>query len=244
MGSYPSDVRKVRPLLDALEGSRKQVYYFALDLSEQSLERAMESLSRRYTFVHCSGLWGRFEDARTWSKGIQSPKCFLSLGSIFGNAPFEEAVTGLRKWASLMQPTDRMLLAMDAHTDRDIIWNSYHDSEGHYERFVRNGLTRTNELLGRQWYQDADWEVCGRLQDKPVMHQTFFKATREIDCLPLKMHFSAGDEITCGGAYKYGPAVMNEMFVEAGFRRIDQWKAPSSPICGWHIFYSFEELTR
>lgn len=221
----------MKPLLDALEKAQKEVDYFALDLSEDSLERGMQLLTPLYHFVHCFGLWGQFEDGRAWSKGVKGPKWFLSLGSIFGNAPFDEAVAGLSKWRSVMRPEDRMLLAMDANTDKDIVWNSYHDSQGLYDRFVRNGLRRSNVLFGHSWYRDEDWEITGRLQEKPVMHQSIVRAVVDISHEPLGIHFAAGDEIHCGGAYKYGPGMMNQIFVGAGLKEISRWEAPSSPIC-------------
>lgn len=221
----------MKPLLDALETTEKKVDYFALDLSKDSLDRGMKLLTPAYRFVRCFGLWGSFEDAKPWLNDIRGPKWLLSLGSIFGNGPFDEAVAGLSAWARLMRPEDRMLLAMDANTDKDIVWNSYHDSEGLYERFVRNGLTRTNHLLGHSWYRDEDWVVNGRLQDEPMMHQTVVTAAVDVSCERLGLQFKAGDEILCGGAYKYGPAVMKTMFARAGLKEISQWKAPSSPIC-------------
>ena len=191
----------------------------------------MKLLTPTYNFVRCSGLWGRFEDGMTWSKGVKGPKWFLSLGSIFGNAPFDDAVAGLSKWARVMRLEDRMLLAMDAHTDPKAIWNSYHDSQGLYERFIRNGLARSNEILGHSWYRDVDWEVNGRLQEVPLMHRTVVTAVGDVACDPLGMRFAAGDEIHCDGAYKYGPAIMHQIFASAGLREIAQWKAPFSPIC-------------
>ena len=194
----------------------------------------MELLTPKYDFVRCSGLWGRFEDGMVWSKGVNCPKWFLSLGSIFGNAPFDDAVAGLSKWARVMQPEDRMLLAMDAHTDHKIIWNSYHDSQGLYERFVRNGLARSNEILGHAWCREEDWEINGRLQEAPLMHRTVITAVGDVPIGPLGMRFAAGDEIHCDGAYKYGPAIMDRIFAGAGLRQITQWKAPYSPICKLH----------
>ena len=54
-----SDVRKVLPLLDAFEAAKTPVQYFAVDLSEEALKRAMSFLADRYTYVKYFGLWVR-----------------------------------------------------------------------------------------------------------------------------------------------------------------------------------------
>ena len=191
----------------------------------------MTQLTPIYRCVRCFGLWGRFEDGLSWSKTVEGPKWFLSLGSIFGNAPFDNAVAGLSEWTNAMRPQDRMLLGMDAHVDKEVIWKSYHDSQGLYESFIRNGLVRSNKVFGHSWYRDEDWEIDGIFQEEPVMHRTVIRAVRDVIYEPLGIHFGAGDVIYCGGAYKYGPAVMHEIFASAGLSETAIWKAPSSPIC-------------
>src|ERR1700710_404437 len=119
---------------------RVPVQYFALDLSRETLMECMRKLKPHYRHVHCFGLWGNFEDGLAWVKTIKSPKCIISLGSMFGNDHFDEAVARLKTWADIMRPEDRMLLGLDACQDQDVIWKSYHDDEGLFYDFVRNGL--------------------------------------------------------------------------------------------------------
>ncbi|KAI9774043.1 MAG: hypothetical protein M1839_001928 [Geoglossum umbratile] len=182
------DIRKVRPLLDALEATQKEVQYFALDLSRAAL-----------------GESGTFDDGMAWSKTVDRPKCFLSLGSIFGNGHFNSAVARLSAWADTMRPQDRMLLGMDSLTERTEVWNSYHDSRGIFERFTRNGV----------------------LQDDPTMHRFVIRARRDVVYEPLRIYFAAGDEIDCYENFKYDPVVMRKQFASAGLSEITIWQAPS-----------------
>jgi uncharacterized SAM-dependent methyltransferase len=184
-----------------------------------------------YQYVQCFGLWGCFDDALAWSRRVDSPKWFLSLGSIFGNDHFGPAVAHLSTWAAEMRPQDRMLLGMDAHEDIQKIWNSYHDNDGFFEQFIRNGLAYSNEVLDHRWFRDEDWEIDGVTQDEPVMHKFVIRAVRDIEFKPLGMRFSAGDEIDCYEGFKYGPVAMRKQFALAGLEERAIWKAPCSPIC-------------
>lgn len=229
----------MQPLLDHLEAAQKRVHYYSLDLSRAALQQGVSQFAERYQFIQCTGLWGSFDHGFTWvSKLSAGPKWLLSLGSILGNGPLEDAVRGLSRWASLMSPDDRLLLCMDAHTDPNKIWKSYHDPHGCYERFVRNGLHRSNKLLEYEWYAPDDWEMIGHLE--PPMHQTLFRARRSVDAAPVGIQFSEGDLIAFHGAFKYPPEIMRTQFSMASLKELAVWKAPSSPICRWsYLFFHY-----
>jgi uncharacterized SAM-dependent methyltransferase len=226
-------VRKVKPLLDRLEAMQITIHYFALDLSKAVLDECMKELKPRYRFVRCFGLWGTFDDALAWSKGVAGPKCFMCLGSMLGNDHFEAAVEHLREWADSMGPQDRMLLGLDACQDEGEIWRSYHDSQGMFERFIRNGLVYSNTILGHPWYRGEDWEVTGAIQDEPTMHKFIIRAVGNVSCAPLGLRFAAGDEIHCYEGFKYGPDAMHLQFVKAGLQELEIWRSPSGRICGF-----------
>jgi uncharacterized SAM-dependent methyltransferase len=237
------DVRKVKPFLDRLEAMRKDSTYYALDLSRLALEENMRQLmpsyriGHRYEFVQCFGLWGTFDDAHSWAKKIvDKPRWFCSLGSQFGNDHFDDAVAFLSKWAQIMRPEDRMLIGMDGSEDKEAIWHSYHDSQGLFEEFIRNGYTHSNTVLGSSWYRDEDWDFCGVMQDDPLMHRWVIRAKRDVIDSSLGLAFEPGDEIDCYEAFKYGPEVMHRQFAQAGLEVVATWKAPSALICKYHQY--------
>jgi len=207
----------------------------------------MRQLTPNYKFVKCFGLWGTFDDALTWSRTIPSAKCYLSLGSIFGNDYFEPAVARLSVWAGAMSLQDRMLLGMDARENLKEVWDAFHDAEGLFERFIRNGLVHANKVLGESWYRDEDWNVAGILQENPTTHRFVITAVRDVFCELLQLRFAAGDEIDCYETFKYGPTSMRKQFEKAGFKELGNWKAPSSPICKYSLdqtaFYIFNSRT-
>jgi uncharacterized SAM-dependent methyltransferase len=93
-----------------------------------------------------------------------------------------------------MSPQDQMLLGIDAREHLKEVCDAFHDAEGLFERFVRNGLVHTNKVLGEPWYRDEDWDVAGILQETPTTHrfvssppsETFFASPYDY-ALPLAM---------------------------------------------------------
>jgi uncharacterized SAM-dependent methyltransferase len=229
------DTRKVRPLLNSLERASKHVEYYGLDLSLASLQADMRSLAYEFTLVRCRGLWGTFDDALRWvaeSESAKSPRWLLSLGSILGNDFPAPAIAHLARWASTMGDGDRMLVGMDATTDRQRIWKSYHDPGGLFERFMRGGLEHANRVLGCDWYRAQEWEVVGVWSEDYCMHRFVFRALVDVKCDPVGVDFPAGHEIDCYEAFKFSPVEMGAMFQAAGLRQQAVFKAPGlSAIC-------------
>ena len=83
-----SNLRKVNLLLQALEDAAKDVDYYALDLSQQELERTLAQLPR-YRYVRAHGLLGTYDDGQLWLKDpsiASRQKCIMSLGSSVGTS--------------------------------------------------------------------------------------------------------------------------------------------------------------
>lgn len=73
------------------------------------------------------------------------------------------------------------------------------------------------------------------MQDDPLMHRWVIRARRDVVDDSLGLAFEAGDEIDCYEGFKYGPAVMQKQFAQALLEVVATWKAPSSPICKYHL---------
>jgi uncharacterized SAM-dependent methyltransferase len=229
--STSSDIRKIEPLLDLFEKSKISIQYFALDLSIAVLTESMKKLKSQYQYVQCFGLWGTFNDALEWVQRIPGSKCYISMGSMFGNDHFDAAVTRLKSWADIMTADDRMLLGLDATQDKDTIWKSYHDAGDFFHQFIRNGFKHSNAILEHNWYHDEDWLVSGEFVDNPLMHQFVLKAVREVKCEALGINFPKGEKLVCYEGFKYEPFIMHKQFAASGLKKLDQWRSPSGRIC-------------
>jgi uncharacterized SAM-dependent methyltransferase len=229
-------VRKVEPLLDAFEKMERPIQYFALDLSLPVLRECMERLQARYRIVHCHGLWGTFDDALKWAKDVHGPKCWMSLGSMFGNDHFDSAVMKLKGWAAAMNAEDRMLLGLDACQDRKVVWKSYHDKQGLFHGFILNGFLKSNEVLGHEWFRESEWQLAGEFQSHPLMHHFNMTALTDVKCEALGISFPKNQRIVCYEGFKYTPGMVLKQLAAAGMTGLEQWKSPSGRICEWPRF--------
>lgn len=228
------DLRKIKPLLDILESQETATRYLALDLSKESLETGLEEIKHRYKWIHCLGLWGSFNGDLDWIHEIPGPKWFLSLGSVFGNDWFEPAVANLQRLSGFMGPEDRMLLGQDSCKDPHTLWLSYHDEEGLFEGFIRNGLEHTNRVLGYDWYKAKDWTVGGKFVNNPFMHQFVITAKKDLEIKDPKVSMIKGTQIDCYEAFKYDPEEMGDQFKASGLQQLATWQSPSTRICKYY----------
>lgn len=57
---------------------------------------------------------GAFEDGKEYVGRIQTPRLFVSLGSVLCNDPWLEALNHLKYWVGAMRPGD-LLIGIDGH---------------------------------------------------------------------------------------------------------------------------------
>ena len=126
--------------MQALEDAAKDVDYYALDLSQQELERTLAQLPP-YKHVRAHGLLGTYDDGQIWLRDpaiASRQKCILSLGSsvgelwlpfnldqqgsltptfLAGNFDRRDAAAFLKSFADVLGPDDTMLIGLDACDD-------------------------------------------------------------------------------------------------------------------------------
>ena len=84
-------------MLKALERAKKDIDYYALDLSLKELKRTLEQVPT-FQHVRCHGLHGTYDDGLDWLKLPENsfrPKCVMSLGSSIGGCFFRVGVASL-----------------------------------------------------------------------------------------------------------------------------------------------------
>lgn len=184
----------------------------------------------KYQWVQCHGLWGSFNDSLDWIEDLPGPKLFCSLGSILGNDWFEPAVSNMLRFTSILGKDDMILIGMDSCKDKGTVWHSYHDEQGLFETFIRNGLEHSNRVLGTDWYVPEQWKVEGVWHQDPFMHQFAITALEEVSCINLGVKLPAGTQIDCYEAFKHDPREMFEIFEASNLEQIDSWRSTSTRI--------------
>lgn len=234
-----SDLRKIAALLSVFARSKKRLQYYALDLSYHTLQTGLATLPI-YANIECTGICGTFSDALHFAASLpaERPRIFLSLGSIFGNGTFSDALRLMKPWAEVMRKDDRMLLGMDGTQDEDKVWQCYNDLQGRWHTYLRNGLSQSNRLLGETWYVEEEWDVVGECYRAPMIpeanmalrHRLIFRANTNVVCKPLSISWPKGTEIV-NESYKYMPEDMAKQFDAAGLLEENQWQAPEEHVC-------------
>jgi uncharacterized SAM-dependent methyltransferase len=194
-------------------------------------------LARGYRHIKCYALWGTFHDCLDWVQKLppEKPRLFMSLGSVFGNDHFDNAVAQFHDWAVEALPQDRpqdaLLLTMDACEYGPDLWSQYSDSEGLWEQFIRNGAEHSNRVVDSKWYHEEDWDLEVAVGKEPVSHRFVMRAKKDVTVPSLDLDLKAGDEIDCYESFKYTPEKMREQFQLAGVKEYGCWKAPDREIC-------------
>ncbi|KAI9790007.1 MAG: hypothetical protein M1816_005621 [Peltula sp. TS41687] len=218
-------LRKVKILLDAFERAGRDVKYFALDLSPPELNRTLSQLpTDAYRHVKCYGLHGTYDDGLAWiqsSERRSKPKCIMSLGSSIGNFTRDEAAKFLKEFAQALQSDDTMLIGVDGCKDKKKVFHAYNDEEGLTHRFIRNGLSHVNKILGANVFNEEDWTVIGEYDEKAGRHQAFYSPVTDMSFDNVK--FRAGEKVRIEESYKYSEEDRLRLWSAAGLSEGARW---------------------
>ncbi|KAI9683607.1 MAG: hypothetical protein M1829_004911 [Trizodia sp. TS-e1964] len=223
------NLRKVNILLQALEQQRKNIDYFALDLSLPELHRTLSAVPTGYQHVKCYGLHGTYDDGLEWLKlpqNLSRTKCILSLGSSVGNFTPEEASGFLKSFAQLLKPGDTMLVGLDACKSKDKVFHAYNDRDGVTHDFIMNGLTHANNILRRPAFKLEEWKVIGEYDEKAGRHQAFYSPLHDTSL--GKIRFSKGEKVRVEESYKYSAQESLNLWHSAELFEIGRWGCTSN----------------
>ena len=212
-----SNLRKVSILLESFERARKDIDYYALDLSRPELERTLLAVDGLYKHVRCHGLFGTYDDGLAWLKKTASlgkSKCILWLGSSIGNLNRTEAADFLRSFSEVLRGQDSMLIGIDACQESDKVYHAYNEKRGKTHEFILNGLMHANQLLGKVVFREEDWKVVGEFDEEAGRHQAFYSPIRDV--VVEGTLIGAGEKIRVEESYKYSILQSNELWQRAG----------------------------
>ncbi|RMZ76963.1 hypothetical protein DV737_g4586, partial [Chaetothyriales sp. CBS 132003] len=216
------NLRKVKILLDAFEQSCKFIHYYALDISLPELERTFSIVeTASYKYVQFHGLYGTYDEGLTWlSEQRKDPSfgqtCVMSLGSSIGNFSPDDAAKFLAAVATVISPSDTMLIGLDACQDLNRIFRAYNDSKGITTKFYRNGLDHANKVLGYEAFKHSDWQPDTNVN--PQRHQAVFVALRDVSNKDHK--FAAGERVVFEISCKYSTDQSNKLWQRSKLKHL------------------------
>ncbi|KAB8251826.1 Aldehyde/histidinol dehydrogenase [Aspergillus flavus] len=211
------NLRKIEILLREFERVGKRVDYYALDLSLSELQRTFAEVSiDDYTHVGLHGLHGTYDDAVTWLNSPENrkrPTVIMSMGSSLGNFDRPGAAKFLSQYASLLGPSDMMIIGLDGCKDPGKVYRAYNDSEGVTRQFYENGLVHANVVLGYEAFKPDEWEVVTDYDAVEGRHWAAYSPRRDVIINGVLL--KKGEKLFFEEAYKYGPEERDQLWRDA-----------------------------
>ncbi|CAI4216969.1 unnamed protein product [Parascedosporium putredinis] len=215
------NLRKVCLLLQALEDAQKHVEYYALDLSKQELERTLAQVPD-FQYVTCKGLLGTYDDGRNFDR--------------------REAADFLTSFSSTLGPSDMMLIGVDSCADPAKVYHAYNDRQGLTHRFILNGLSQANEVLGDQIFDENDWKVIGEYvyDEQGGGHRAFYSPIR--DTVVLGKVVRSYERIQVEQSLKYSADERDRLWATARLTEIGHWSKGDE--YGLHLLQKQPDILR
>ncbi|KAE8370028.1 Aldehyde/histidinol dehydrogenase [Aspergillus caelatus] len=211
------NLRKIEILLREFERVGKRVDYYALDLSLSELQRTFAEVSiDDYTHVGLHGLHGTYDDAVTWlnsPKNRKRPTVIMSMGSSLGNFDRPGAAKFLSQYASLLGPSDMMIIGLDGCKDPGKVYRAYNDSKGVTRQFYENGLVHANVVLGYEAFKPDEWEVVTDYDTMEGRHWAAYSPKKDVTINGVLLQ--KGEKLYFEEAYKYGPEERDQLWHDA-----------------------------
>ncbi|KAB8203611.1 Aldehyde/histidinol dehydrogenase [Aspergillus parasiticus] len=211
------NLRKIEILLREFERVGKRVDYYALDLSLSELQRTFAEVSiDDYTHVGLHGLHGTYDDAVTWLNSPENrkrPTVIMSMGSSLGNFDRPGAAKFLSQYASLLGPSDMMIIGLDGCKDPGKVYRAYNDSEGVTRQFYENGLVHANVVLGYEAFKPDEWEVVTDYDTVEGRHWAAYSPKKDVTINGVLL--KKGEKLFFEEAYKYGPEERDQLWRDA-----------------------------
>lgn len=191
--------------------------YYALDLSLGELKRTFSEISpESFTHVGFHGLHGTYDDGLDWLKipeNRKRPTVVLSIGSSMGNFSPPGAAEFLGNFSKQLNPSDFMLIGLDACKNPEKVFNAYNDAKGVTRQFYENGLLHANRVLGFQAFKAGEWEVLTTYDPRGGRHQAFYAP--KVDVVINGIKIAKGEKLVCEEAWKYGRKERDELWRKA-----------------------------
>jgi len=227
------DGHKSAVLVEHLRELGASARYVPIDISEEALRSATETLSGLYPDLEIGGVRGDYFDSIRWL-GEQSSrrKLVLFLGSNIGNFDKAHARGMLRQLRMSLAAGDMALLGFDMKKDIDTLLSAYNDREGVTAAFNLNLLRRLNRELGAG-FDLAKWRHYGTYNALTGAMESYLVSleaqTVHIRALEESFTFAAWEPIHTEYSYKYLDTDIQELAAFSGFEVRDSRK----DVRGW-----------
>jgi dimethylhistidine N-methyltransferase len=217
-------VKKVRPLLDALD---RPAAYVAVDISRKHLLAAARTLAADYPQLEVHAVCADFTKPFRVAPPVHrrnARRVGFFPGSTLGNFNAAEAHRFLARAAEFLGSGGAMVIGIDLKKDVDVLDAAYNDSKGVTAAFNLNLLHRINRELGAD-FDEAKFRhrahynaAAGRVE----MH-LYSTADQSVHIDGSVFRFAEGESIHTEDSHKYSVGEFRRMAQKAGFEPAKVW---------------------
>lgn len=229
--------RKIRLLLDALDGLEGVATYVPIDISGEHLLRSAKDVALDYPRLRVEPVVADFTQAVDLPSSIadSARRIVYFPGSTIGNLVPDEAETLLRGIVDLVGPAGGALIGVDLEKPHEVIEAAYNDAAGVTAEFNLNMLHRLNREL------DADFEI-GAFEHRAYYNDEHHRIEMHLVSQRAQVariaertfSFEAGESIRTEYSHKYTPERFEALARQAGLTIRQQWTDDR----GWFgVFY-------
>lgn len=218
---------KFEPYLEAFLAQGKKVTYVALDINRSSLSEHVNHAADKFPGVVCVGLWGDFSQGDRFYQHITGNRIFLSLGSIFYNAPDQMCVDRCLEVRHHLSGADALIVGQDGPSPDESAGTQKAYSTRAYHEFFSNYLQGIQEHAGIV----ADVAKAWSYESKMIASMHYFKVTalERMVCGRYNNYvIPEGTVYTMFPSWKRGEQEIHNITQEQGLNIETLGKAPSS----------------
>ncbi len=216
--------RKIRTLLDALDGAGR---YVAIDISKQHLIDSVVQLAEAYTELDAYAICADYTRPLALpdeALDVDGRRTVFFPGSTIGNFSPDEARSFLRGTAELVGPGGGLLIGVDLKKDHAVLEAAYDDAQGVTAEFNLNVLRRLNRELNADFDIDAFGHRAVYNADAGRIEMHLGSRTDQTVRVDGEaIEFEAGETIHTENSHKFSVAEFQALAEECGFRSDRVW---------------------
>lgn len=220
--------KKFEPYVREFLAQGKECVYVALDLSRDSLVEHIAKAKATFPSVKCVGLWGSFEQGDAYFKQTRPiARLFLSLGSIFYNAPDGMAKDRCIEFKNHLTANDRLIVGQDGPTGAEASNSHAAYQTEEYDVFFTNYLQGLQDHAGIMGANPKlAWTVESNMSQ--AMHYFDVTANQDMFCEAFNIKVPAGTVYQMFKSWKRHAAEIHHLTNSVGLKIETLGKAKNS----------------
>lgn len=182
--------------------------------------------------IHISGLIGTYDDCAEWLGSSSLPAStvtFLWVGNSIANLGQSDAsflLADFRHACSKISAECNFLISADGCAVEDRLLKAYSPTEEPSRTFLFHGLHHANRLLGRDFFDEKDWDcICEYDKKQNELHFSYApKRDLQIDIGLFSVQFAEGEKVRYFMSGKWCWKQVSALARKAGFEVGNVWR--------------------